>query len=179
MPPELCSCQSCEYIGFLIKKQTCLNILAITVMTQTRFNQVCELCYILKMEMDHHRVARSESNSNSGSNSNEVRTFSFTLKNIRLPNPPDLNVTAPLSNCLQGHHCNHRCHYHHFRTHFTATATASPVASHFTSANHCSSCYHHHCSHNHHCCHHYHCRSNHHHHRLWIESESGALVQYN
>lgn len=48
MPPELCSGQSCKYIGFLIKwinwnNMSCLNILAVSVMAQTRLHQVCKL----------------------------------------------------------------------------------------------------------------------------------------
>lgn len=141
---------------------------------------------LLQMEMDHHRVARSDSGSNSNSNSDEVRTFSFLQKYSTTKPPWSKCDCSSLSTFLQGHHCNHGCHgchdcrhCHHFRTQFTATATASPVASHFTSANYYSSCYHHRRSHNHHCrSNHHHCRSNHHH-RLWIESKSGALVHYN
>lgn len=129
--------------------------------------------------MDHQRFARSESGSDSGSNSDEVRTFSFLLNISDFQNLPSLNLKAPFPIFLQGHHCSHYhhcCHYRNWRTHSTATATASPVASHFTFANYCSSCYHHRRSHNYHCCsdHHHRCSN---HHRL-IESDD-LHVQYN
>lgn len=129
--------------------------------------------------MDHQRFARSESGSDSGSNSDEVRTFSFLSNISDFQNLPSLNLKAPFPIFLQGHHCSHYhhcCHYCNWRTHSTATATASPVASHFTFANYCSSCYHHCRSHNYHCCsdHHHRCSN---HHRL-IESDD-LHVQYN
>lgn len=135
--------------------------------------------YLRKMDMDHQRFARSDSGSDSDSNSNEVRTFSFLSNISDFQNLPSLNLKSPFPIFLQGHHCSHDhhcCHYLHWRTHSSATATAHPVASQFTSANYCSSCYHHRRSHNYHCCsdHHHRCSN---HHRL-IESDD-LHVQYN